>query len=60
MSVGHHTNRDAALLRLLASQRAFRSWHCAHLDPAARRMLDRADRQTLMTIAAHALRRLVE
>ena len=58
MRTPRHVAGDLAILRLLASHPPFRHWRNTHLDPAARRLLRHANRQTLMTIAAQALRRL--
>ena len=50
---------DAQVTQCLASIGAFRGWQHRPLDAALERLVIRADRQTLMTLVAVSLRRLV-
>lgn len=54
MSAGSPT--DVAVAKALATLPIFEVWHNAPLDADTRRTLATADQQTLMSIAAHALR----
>lgn len=52
------TNPDHVTLRLLAALPMFRNWRDPDLPPDVTRILEQADRQQLMSIAAEALHRL--
>ena len=51
---------DAAVAKLLACLPAFGPWTDAPLDPSLQKLLNQADQQTIMTVAAYALRRIAQ
>ena len=57
---GVTSSTDARVAALLAQAPEFADWRVAPLDTELANLLNRADRQTLMTLAAEALRRVME
>ena len=51
---------DAMIARMLTDCPAFREWTHQPLEPQWRQQLNCADRQTLMTLVAEALSRLMQ
>ena len=51
---------DATVAKLLACLPAFESWSDTRLDPSLKKILKEADQQTILSVAAFALRRIID
>ena len=58
MDQGYHI--DVTVAKLLACLPAFEAWSDTPLDPGLQEILNEADQQTMMTVAAYALGRIAQ